>query len=132
MADKEGAAASSGLLHSLRSLASTLYSAVHTRLEILATELEEERLWLERLLVLAFAALFCICMGALLAVMFIVAYFWDTYRLESIGALTLAFLIPGAALVWTLRDKVHARGKPFPATRGELAKDRASLEDSQF
>jgi uncharacterized membrane protein YqjE len=130
MADEEGAAAGGGLLHSLRNFARTLLAAAQTRLEILATELEEERLRLEQLLALALAAAFCLGMGVLLSALFIVAYFWDSHRLEAIAILAGAFLAGGAALGWLLRSKARARGKPFAATRGEIARDRAALGDS--
>jgi len=130
MAEREGAAADSGLLHSLRNLAHTLLAAVQTRLEILATEIEEERLRLEQLLVLMLVAAFCLGMGVLLAVFFIVVFFWDTHRLESIAGLAGIFFACGTALGWTLRTRARARGKPFAATRGEIARDRAALGDS--
>lgn len=131
MAEKEGAAPSGGLLHSLRNLGRTLLAAAQTRLKILATEIEEERLRLEQLLLLAMAAAFCAGMGVLLAVMFIVVSYWDSHRLESIAILAVVFLAAGGALGWMLRAKARARVKPFAATRGELAKDHAALEDSR-
>ena len=130
MTEKEGSAAGGGLLLSLRNLARTLLAAGQTRLEILATELEEERLHLEQLLLLGLAAAACLGMGVLLLVLFVVAYFWDTHRLESIAVLAGAFLACGAALAFTLRSTARARGKPFAATRGEFARDQATLGDS--
>jgi uncharacterized membrane protein YqjE len=130
MNDREDPAAGGGLLHSVRNLAHTLIAAAQTRLEILATELEEERLHLEQLLTLAVAAAFCVAMGVLLAVLFIVVFFWDTHRLESIAVLAGTFLAGGAAFAWALRSRARARGKPFAATRGEFARDSAALKDS--
>lgn len=130
MADREGAAAGGGLLHSLRTLAGTLLAAAQTRLEILASEIEEERLRLEQLVMLGLAAAFCLGMGVLLVVLFVVVYFWDTHRLESIGILSGVFFACGATLGWMLRNSARARGKPFAATRGEIAKDRAALGDA--
>ena len=127
MAEEGGGAARGGLLHSIQQLAGTLLAAAQTRLEILATELEEERLRLEQLLLVALAAAFCLGMGVLLAVAFVVIYFWDTHRLISVGILTLAFLAAGAVFAWILRHQVMTRPKPFAATRSELAKDEAFL-----
>lgn len=131
MAEREGAAARGGLLHSLRHLADHLLGAAHTRLEIFATEIEEERLRLEQMLLVALAAAFCLAMGIVLCVALIVLYYWDTHRLAAVGVLALAFLAAGVALGFYLRDKARTRPKPFAVTRGELAKDQAMLRGPQ-
>lgn len=127
MVEKEGAAARGGLLHSIRHLAGNLLAAAQTRLEILATEIEEERLRLEQLLLVALAAAFCLALGIVLTIALIVLYFWDTHRLLSVGTLAAAFLAVGVVFGLILRDKAKTRPKPFAVTRGELAKDRDML-----
>ena len=127
MAQPEGAAAHGGLLHSIKHLAAALLAAAQTRLEILATEFEEDRLRLMQLLFLGLAAAFCLGIGILLAVALIAIFFWDTHRLVAVGILMLIFLAAGAVLGWFLRDRIKAWPKPFAATRGELSKDQASL-----
>lgn len=131
MADREGAAARGGLLHSIKHLAHSLLGAAHTRLEIFATEIEEERLRLEQLLLIALAAAFCIGMALLLSVGFVLIYFWDTHRLLTVGVLTVTFTVLAAVLAWILRTRVKTRPKPFAITRGELAKDGAMLREPQ-
>ncbi|MGP1678697.1 MAG: phage holin family protein [Burkholderiales bacterium] len=131
MAEREGAAARGGLLHSIKHLAGTVLGAAHTRLEILATEIEEERLRLEQLLLLALGALFCLGMALALCVTFVLIYFWDTHRLLAVGLLAAAFMAMAAALVWILRATVKTRPKPFAITRSELAKDDAMLRGPQ-
>jgi uncharacterized membrane protein YqjE len=131
MAEQEGAAARGGLLHSIRHLTGNLLAAAQTRLEIFATELEEERLRLEQLLLVALAAAFCFAMGIVLCVALIVLYYWDTHRLAAVGILAAAFLGAGAILGLILRNKANTRPKPFAATRGELAKDRDMLRNPQ-
>jgi uncharacterized membrane protein YqjE len=131
MDEREGAAARGGLLHSIKHLGGTLLAAARTRLEILATEIEEERLRLEQLLLVALAAAFCLAMAVMLAVAFVVIYFWDTHRLLTVGILAAAFLCVAAVCGWILRDKTRTRPKPFAVTRGELAKDLASLREPQ-
>lgn len=129
MAEREGAAARGGLLHSIKHLAHTLLGAAHTRLEIFSTEIEEERLRLERLVLVALGAAFCLGMALVLCIAFVLIYFWDTHRLLAIGLFALAFMALAAALGWTLRAQVRSRPKPFAITRGELAKDRAMLRE---
>jgi uncharacterized membrane protein YqjE len=131
MAEREGAAARGDLLHSIKHLAQTLLGAAQTRLEILATEIEEERVRLEQLLLVALAAAFCLAMGIVLCVALVVLYYWDTHRLAAAGTLAAAFLAAGVVLGLILRDKVKTRPKPFAITRGELAKDRAMLRKPQ-
>jgi uncharacterized membrane protein YqjE len=131
MAEREGAAARGGLLYSIRHLASSLLGAAQTRLEILATEIEEERVRLEQMLLVAVGAVFCLGMGIVLSVAYIVVFFWDTHRLAAVGILAAAFLAAGVACGWILREKVRTRPKPFTITRGELAKDRAMLREPQ-
>ena len=130
MAEKEGAAAHGGLLESIKGLGRTLLGAVQTRLEIFATEIEEERLRLEQLLLLALGAALCAGMALLLGIAFIVIYFWSA-RLLAVGLLALTFLGLATALGVILHAKVKTRPKPFAVTRGELEKDRAFLRNSQ-
>lgn len=129
MAAREGAAARGGLLHSIKHLAQTLLSVAQTRLDILATEIEEERVRLEQMLLFALAAAFCLVMGIVLCVAFVIIYFWDTHRLLAAGVLTAGFLGAGGVLGMMLRDMVKTRPKPFAITRGELAKDRAMMRE---
>ena len=131
MAEREGAAARGGLLHSIKHLAQTLLGAAQTRLEILATEIEEERVRLEQMLLVALAAAFCVVMGVVLCVALIVIYYWDTHRLAAVGILAAVFLGAGVVLGLILRDKAKTRPKPFAITRGELSKDRAMLRERQ-
>jgi len=129
MAQREGTAARGGLLHSIKHLAQSLLGAAQTRLEIFATEIEEERLRLEQLLLVALAAAFCLAMGVVLCVAVVVLYYWDTHRIAAAGILAAAFLAAGVVLGLILRDRVKTRPKPFTITRGELAKDRAILQE---
>lgn len=131
MADREGAAARGGLLHSIKHLAHSLLGAAHTRLEILATEIEEERLRLEQLLLIALAAAFCLGMALVLCVGFVLIYFWDTHRLLTVGVLAITFTAVAALLAVVLRARVKTRPKPFAITRAELAKDGAMLREPQ-
>ena len=131
MAEREGATARGGLLHSIKHLAGSLLGAAQTRLEILATEIEEERVRLEQLLLFLLAAAFCLAMGIVLCVALIVLYYWDTHRLLAVGILAAGFLAAGVVLGLILRDKAKTRPKPFAITRGELAKDRAMLRGPQ-
>lgn len=120
------AEASPGLMGSLRHLLSTLTSIVSTRLELLANELQVERLRLVRMLILLLSALFCFGLAILLLVAFVVVLFWDEHRLAAIGGLAAAFLALGALLAGLLRKQAQTR--LFSASLAELAKDREQLD----
>jgi uncharacterized membrane protein YqjE len=118
---------SKGLLDSLSALAGTLVTIVHTRLELLSSDLEEERAHLLTLLVLALAALFFIGFGILLATLLLVVAFWDTHRLPLLGLLTGLFLTAGIAAWRIALHKVRAKPRMFAASMSELIKDRQQL-----
>lgn len=119
---------SPGLMGSIKQLVSTLTSIVSTRLELLANELQEERLRLTQMLFYAWFTLFCFGMGILLLTAFIVVLFWDDHRLAAIGTLGAAFFMLGTLMAWLLRSKARAGSGLFSASLAELAKDREQLD----
>ena len=119
--------ASSSLMESIKRLLSTLTSIVSTRLELLANELQEERLHLTQMLVLALFTLFCFGIGVLLLTAFIVVLFWDEHRLAALGTLSVVFFALGVLTAVLLRGKMEAKSKLFSVSLAELAKDREYL-----
>jgi uncharacterized membrane protein YqjE len=114
-------------VHSLRNLAGTLVAVFHTRLELLVTEIEEERVRLLQLLLWGAAALFCLGVGVLLLVILLIALFWDTHRIAVIATLAAVFLAGGAALAAAARNLMQGRPRLFSATLDELARDKDQL-----
>jgi uncharacterized membrane protein YqjE len=121
---------SAGLMESLKRLLHTLTSIVSTRLELLANELQEERLRLTQMLVLGLFALFCAGLGILLLTVFIVVLFWDDHRLAVVGGLTVLFFVLSALTALSLRNKAQTRSKLFSASLAELDRDREHLGGS--
>lgn len=121
------AEASSSLMESIKRLLSTLSSIVSTRLELLANELQEERLHLTQMLVLALFTLFCFGIGVLLLTAFIVVLFWDEHRLAVLGTLSVVFLALGVLTTVLLRSRMEAKSKLFSVSLAEFAKDREQL-----
>ena len=126
MADETGRA--EGLFESLRNLAGTFVALVQTRIEIFASEIDEERTRLARIAMLAAAAALCIALAVVLLVFFLVVLFWDTDRLLAIGVLAGVFAVGGIAACVGLRAAVSERPKFLSATLAELRKDRTKLE----
>ena len=121
------AEASSSLMESIKRLLSTLTSIVSTRLELLANELQEERLHLTQMLVFALLTLLCFGIGVLLLAAFIVVLFWDEHRLAVLGMLSIIFFALSMLTAMLLRSKMEAKSKLFSVSLAELAKDREQL-----
>ena len=83
MSQEAGAPRPPGLVDSLSRLGRTALGVLRTRLEILGTELEEERIRFAQLALIVAAIAFCLQMAVLLLVAFLVVLFWDTHRLAG-------------------------------------------------
>jgi uncharacterized membrane protein YqjE len=120
-----------GLLNSLKNLTLTVIAMIHTRLELIGTDLEEGRERFISLLAMAFVSLFTLCFGAVLLSILIVVVFWDTHRLLVLGSLTGVFLITGAVLGAIVLKKLKSMPKMFEATLAELVKDHHEIDISR-
>lgn len=123
----EKAGRNSGLLGSLRQFASTTIEIVHTRIDLLATELDEERQRIATALWLAAVGAFCLALGILLAILFLVVLFWDTHRLLVLGMLAGGFLAAGVAAMLAFRARLAERTRLFSQTLAELRRDHDQL-----
>lgn len=120
-----------GLLSSLKSLTVTLVAIVHTRLELLSTDLEEGRERLISLLAMTFIALFCLCFGTVLLSILIVVAFWDTHRLLALSSLTGLFLVSGTILSVQAMHALKTMPRMFASSLAELSKDHQEVDASQ-
>jgi uncharacterized membrane protein YqjE len=116
-----------GLAGSLARLARTALGVLRTRLEILATEIEEERIRFAGLALMVAGIAFCLQMAVLLFVIFMVVLLWETHRLVTLGWFAAAFLAGGIGLLLWLRHKLRTRPRMFASTLGELGKDDERL-----
>jgi len=114
-------------MESVKRLVSTLISIVSTRLELLANELQEERLHLSKMLLYSLSALFFLGVGILLLTVFTVVLFWDDHRLVVLGGLSLFFFVLAAIMAMLVRNRAQIRPKLFSASIAELAKDNEYL-----
>ena len=128
MAVEAGAPRPPGLVGSLARLGRTALALLRTRLEILGTEIEEERIRFSQLALVVAAIAFCFQMAVLLFVVLMVVLFWDTHRLITLAAFTAGFLVIGVVLVLRLRHRLRTRPKMFASTLGELGKDEDRLK----
>ncbi len=116
-----------GLWASLQRLLATSAEILHTRADILATELEEEGLRVKELLLYERVSLFFLGLGLLLATLFVVLAFWDTHRLSVLAAFAVFYLAIGTGTALVARHKLKTRPRLFSATLSELGKDRDRL-----
>lgn len=124
-----GPSASGGLQQSLRRLGDTALGIVQVRLELLATELEQEKLRLLDALLKAALGLLMVGLALVLGIAFVVLLFQEGYRLAAVGVLTLAFAGAGALLLRGARADLRAGPEGLlPLTLGELRQDRAALD----
>jgi len=114
---------SKGLLESLTHLAGTLMAMAHTRLSLIATDVEESRRNLLTLLVLALAAALCLAIGIVLATMVVVFLFWNTHLILALGSLSVFYLLLGLIAWRRALYQARTQTKPFAATLSELSKD---------
>ncbi|HBU28745.1 MAG: hypothetical protein A2X71_05860 [Thiobacillus sp. GWE1_62_9] len=124
---EESRAATGGLFDSLKTLSVSLVGIIHTRLELLSTDIAEEREHLITLLVLVLLALFCLGVGVVLLAMLIVVAFWESHRLLALGGVTGFFLLAAAGMAWLALRKTRTRPRLFAASLAELSKDRQHL-----
>lgn len=122
-------AAPGGVFDSAKHLLASIVAHLHTRLALFATEFAEEKLRLTTLFYSAVSALFFFFMTLMLALLFVIAAYWDTpYRLHAIGGLALLFLT-GAGITWrSVHAQLQSRPRLFEASLGELYKDRQHLD----
>jgi len=119
-----GRAQPGGLLDSFKGIARSSIEIVHSRLELLVTELGEEQSRLIELALVAALALLAVFLGMVFAAFLVVVAFWDTpYRLWATGLIAGALIAIGAVLWMVFRNKAKAKGKAFAATLHELATD---------
>jgi uncharacterized membrane protein YqjE len=129
MADEPLAAASNrGLLGSATRMLAVLVSAAETRVGIFASELQEERVHLGRMLLIGGAAMFCLGLGIVLLSVFLIVLYWDSDRLGILGILTGLFFGLGVINAIVLAVLVRGQKRPLRETEDVLAKDRESLE----
>lgn len=128
MSQEAGAPRPPGLVDSLSRLGRSTLALLRTRLQILGTEIEEERIRFVRLALAVAAVAFCLQMAVLLFVLFMAVFLWETHRLATLAVFAAIFLIAGVAGALVLKQRLARRPKMFASSLGELAKDEERLQ----
>jgi uncharacterized membrane protein YqjE len=116
-----------GLFASARDLLATALAIVHTRLELVTTEIEEELHRVAEILLWMFVVVFFAGLTVLMLAFVIVVAFWEEHRLLAASLTTLGFLAVTGIGLLVVRSKVHARPKLLEATIEEIKRDREAL-----
>lgn len=111
----------------LRDYAAGALGILQTRLELLATELQEEKLRLGTLLGYAAAAFFFLGFGAVLLALFLTVLLWDSHRLLALGVFTAVFLAIGIIAALAAARVGRQGTRLFAASISELAQDREMI-----
>jgi len=117
----------SNLLHSLTQVVATLVAMAHTRLELLASELQEEIQRASSLIIWAFIALFTAGIGLFLLALVIIFAFWDNYRILASILVTLFFFLLAGFAALKLRKQLKSHTRLLDATLTELERDGERL-----
>lgn len=115
------------VMKTLSNLAATLIAALRTRLELAAIEIEEASLRFLSYLLLALAALFCLGLAVIQAVLLIVVICWETNRILALALLTGFFACAGLAIIWGMRRHFQNNPRLFSHSLAELDADAAAL-----
>lgn len=111
----------------LAKLADAMLGLVRTRLELASLEYTEERDRVGRQLALLLVGACCLLFCLFFAAFAVIAYYWDTYRLQAILGVAAFFGVIGALLLWRRAEVSKTSPFPFAASVAELEKDRAAL-----
>jgi uncharacterized membrane protein YqjE len=116
-----------GLFDSIKGLAASSVAIVRTRLELLSTEVAEEKERFLSLLWLGMAALFFIGLGIIFAALLLTVALWESHRLLVLAILTLLFLGLGLAALSMALKQARSGSRLFSASLAELSKDQDHL-----
>src|SRR5687768_5287726 len=118
---------SGGLFGSVRRVADTCVSSIHNRVELLALELQEEKLRLVRLLLWTGAALFSAFLAITVITIAVIFLVPEESLKIAISGFGLLYAIVAAVLAMKLRSEVRNAPAPLADTMAELKKDLQAL-----
>ena len=117
------------LADSLHGIVEAGLQTAQTRLELLAVELQEEKLRLTGLALNTVVAGLLLGFGLVFLMVFLTVLFWEEHRLLALGIST-AVCIGGGLIAASNAARAFRSGtKLFSASLAELARDRAALRE---
>jgi uncharacterized membrane protein YqjE len=110
-------------LATARRIGATLVAMAGTRLELAAVEFQEDARRLLGHLAWTLLAVFLAAGAFLLAALFVIAIFWDTYRLQAVGGMAVLFGALAGIILMKVRASMNAEAPLLSATLAELRND---------
>ena len=123
----EFSAGRGGLFTALKNIAGTLLASGRTRLELLANEIEEEKLRAVHTLLMVLATAFFLGAGMIVLILFLTALFWES-RVLVLGLSCSLLLVLGVSFLFGLRRALHRPERMFAASIAELEEDLRQLK----
>jgi len=121
------ASVAGGLRASLQGMLSTLLAILQTRLELLSTEVEEEKRRLLGTMAWGAVSILLGTMALAFLAVFITVLFWDSHRLLVVGLMTMTFGLISAWAMHRAKALLRESGQMLAATLAELDADRHAL-----
>jgi uncharacterized membrane protein YqjE len=119
------------LFTSVRTFWRVLVTILHTRLDLVTTELGEEAFRILYLVIAVAIALVCFHTAFFFFMLWILAAVWDThYRLWVIGGIALLYLIIALISLLVARNMVVSRPRFLGQTLEELRRDVEGLHSA--
>lgn len=111
----------------MRQMLATLLEIAQVRLELVATEIEQEKLRVFDALLLAGVGLVLLSVGTVLLCGFALMLISEGYRLAALGVLALALLAGGVLALRAGGQRLRGPGGIFGASLAEISQDREGL-----
>jgi uncharacterized membrane protein YqjE len=116
-----------GVMGAMAQLGASALAILRTRLELASVEFAEARERIKEMVLLAAVGTVLGLFALLFASLFVIAWFWDDYRLEAVGGVTLFYIAITVLVFARLRKISRDAPAPFAATLEELENDAAAL-----
>jgi uncharacterized membrane protein YqjE len=116
-----------GAMGAMAQLGASAIAMLRTRIELAAVEFAEARDRIKDMVLLAAVGLVLGLFALLFASLFVIAYFWDSYRLAAVGGVTVFYIALAVLVFARLRTISRDAAPPFAATLEELEQDAAAL-----
>lgn len=116
---------------SLAHFGATLIDTVHTRLELASLEIEDELARYLRYFIYSLVALFCLFVALLLAILLLVALYWDTHRELILTGLIGFFTCAATGIFFAVHASFKKKPPLLHATLSEFKSDIHCLRESK-
>ena len=104
-------------------ISTSVVAAIHTRLQLLAVELEDERQHFFAMLVLILLAGMCLAIALALATTLLLIAYWDSHRMLVLLTLGAAYAVTGLAAIALAVRRARRKSPPFAASLDALRAD---------